>query len=254
MAHKTRIISTITLLLLGSNVAHAGSTTWDFNGVVTFCNEFACNFADPPVQVGDSLSGFITANSSPNSTIAPTDVQGFLIVLSDLMADSSDGTVVSSDVQTDANGDFSTGTLVLSGTIANTAEIVLTFDITGGTFMIETDFLGLGVIVAGTGDWAFELDGDGIAAIEDNCTEVFNPDQRDTDADGFGNICDGDFNQDCLVNFNDLLAMRDTFFVMGDLDTDLNGDGITNFSDLQLMQEPFFGPVGPSGVPNICDP
>ena len=38
----------------------------------------------------------------------------------------------------------------------------------------------------------------------DNCTLLENADQRDTDGDGFGNICDGDFNNDGVVNIPDL--------------------------------------------------
>ena len=39
-----------------------------------------------------------------------------------------------------------------------------------------------------------------------------NASQLDTDADGFGNACDGDFNNDCIVNFVDLGDLKSAFF------------------------------------------
>lgn len=38
-----------------------------------------------------------------------------------------------------------------------------------------------------------DSDGDGIKNIDDNCPGVYNPDQRDTDGDGFGDACDPDY-------------------------------------------------------------
>ena len=86
----------------------------------------------------------------------------------------------------------------------------------------------------------------------DNCV-IANADQRDTDEDGIGNACDGDFNQDCEQNFMDLGLMKANFFRTGDFDTDMNGDGVTNFADLGALKRGFFQPPGPSGIPNLCD-
>lgn len=41
----------------------------------------------------------------------------------------------------------------------------------------------------------------------DNCLGVFNPDQRDDDEDGYGNLCDTDVNQDCITGAPDLAAV-----------------------------------------------
>jgi hypothetical protein len=41
---------------------------------------------------------------------------------------------------------------------------------------------------------------------QDNCTGKANSDQRDTDLDGYGNACDGDFNQDGGVGGPDYLT------------------------------------------------
>jgi len=97
-----------------------------------------------------------------------------------------------------------------------------------------------------------DSDGDGVADNADNCTTYANANQRDTDADGFGNVCDGDFDNNCTVNFVDLGTMKNAFFDPGTTHTDMNGDGQTNFIDLGLLKRGFLQPPGPSGVPNIC--
>jgi glycosylphosphatidylinositol phospholipase D len=100
---------------------------------------------------------------------------------------------------------------------------------------------------------ATDGDCDSIADSTDNCLQSANRDQRDTDADGIGNACDADFNQDCMQNFSDLGIMKTNFFLAGDLATDMNGDGVTNFVDLGALKLGFFQPPGPSGIPNLCD-
>ncbi len=102
-------------------------------------------------------------------------------------------------------------------------------------------------------DLSADSDNDGIANASDNCTAVHNADQRDTDNDGFGNLCDADFDNDCDVNFVDFSLMKDNFFG-GEADTDMDGNGITDFADLQLLKNTFFGPPGPGALPNLCDP
>lgn len=90
-----------------------------------------------------------------------------------------------------------------------------------------------------------DSDGDGIADNSDNCTEVSNPLQRDTDMDGFGNYCDPDLDNNLIVNFDDLALFKAVFF-SSDPDADLNGDGTVNFDDLAIVKQMFFGPPGPS--------
>ena len=78
------------------------------------------------------------------------------------------------------------------------------------------------------------------------------PDQRDTDADGIGNSCDADLDNNCAINFLDLGILKSVFFSVGDQDADLDGDGAVNFLDLGVMKATFFGPPGPSGFENLC--
>lgn len=114
-------------------------------------------------------------------------------------------------------------------------------------FEADAIFLATEASVVGT-----DSDGDGVADANDVCILV--PDgpvqprpQRDSNADGFGNLCDADLNDDGIVNFADLARLRRVFFGP-DPDADLNGDGIVNFADLARMRAAFFGPPGPSGL------
>ena len=91
-----------------------------------------------------------------------------------------------------------------------------------------------------------DTDGDGLADQEDNCTLVANPDQRDTDADLYGNSCDPDLNGDLVVNFADIGALKAAFF-SSDPNADLNGDGHVNFTDLGITKDLTFEAPGPSG-------
>ena len=92
-----------------------------------------------------------------------------------------------------------------------------------------------------------DTDEDGIPDDADNCTLVPNPDQRDSNGDGFGNVCDADLNNDLVINVVDLGLLRAVFFT-ADADADFNGDGVVNVVDLGIMRAAFFGPPGPSGT------
>ncbi len=105
----------------------------------------------------------------------------------------------------------------------------------------------LGFVLA-SGFWATpDSDGEGILDFMDNCTEVFNLDQRDTNGDGYGNLCDPDLNNDGVINFADLGLMKSVFF-SANADADLDGNGAVNFLDLSLLKSMFFGPPGPSSL------
>src|SRR4029450_10838462 len=46
-------------------------------------------------------------------------------------------------------------------------------------------------------------DGDGVVNRNDNCAALPNPDQCDTDRDGYGNLCDPDFDEDGRITAGD---------------------------------------------------
>lgn len=92
-----------------------------------------------------------------------------------------------------------------------------------------------------------DTDNDGVFDSIDNCTLVSNPVQRDTDSDGFGNICDPDFDNTLVVNASDLAYLKSVFFTT-DPHADLDGSGVVNAGDLAILKSMFFGPPGPSGL------
>jgi hypothetical protein len=92
-----------------------------------------------------------------------------------------------------------------------------------------------------------DSDLDGLFDDADNCTLVANPDQRDTNGDGYGNACDPDLNDDGTVDFVDLGLFKSVFFTT-DADADLDGDGVVNFIDIGIAKGWFFLPPGPSGL------
>jgi hypothetical protein len=92
-----------------------------------------------------------------------------------------------------------------------------------------------------------DSDSDGVCDPADNCTQVSNPLQRDTDSDNYGNVCDPDFNNDLVINATDLAYFKTRYFST-DPDADLNGDGMVNSSDLAMLKAMYFQSPGPSGL------
>lgn len=103
-----------------------------------------------------------------------------------------------------------------------------------------------------------DADSDGVEDALDNCTNAPNgpliPDvggasQRDTDGDGYGNLCDGDFDNNGFVNYVDLAYFRNAFG-SEDADADLDGSGgMVNFVDLAIFRSLFGNPPGPAAPP-----
>ena len=89
-----------------------------------------------------------------------------------------------------------------------------------------------------------DFDNDGIDDALDNCPDTANADQRDTDGDGFGNICDADLDNTGGVNTVDLGLFRKVYFT-NDPDADFNGDGAVNILDLAIFRQLYFKAPGP---------
>jgi len=95
--------------------------------------------------------------------------------------------------------------------------------------------------------WSLRPDSDldGIANNEDNCSRVANADQRDTNADDFGNACDADLNDDGIVNGIDSGLFR-AAFGSADPHADFNGDGVVNALDSGIFRRGYGAPPGPA--------
>jgi hypothetical protein len=96
-----------------------------------------------------------------------------------------------------------------------------------------------------------DTDGDGVPDNADNCIDVANANQRDTDSDGYGNLCDGDLNNDGATNTLDLNLLKLAYrSAAGDanynVNADLNGDGVINTLDLNIFKGLYRKPPGPS--------
>ncbi len=93
-----------------------------------------------------------------------------------------------------------------------------------------------------------DADGDSIANVADNCALVANSNQRDTNSDGFGNICDPDFNNNGIVDSQDGALLKAAFGSAAFPDRDLNGNGIVDSQDGAILKARFGQPPGPSAV------
>jgi hypothetical protein len=103
----------------------------------------------------------------------------------------------------------------------------------------------------GTGD----SDSDTVCDALDNCSELANaaPMNCDTDSDGYGNPCDGDFDQNGQVNSTDFsLTFIPDFIAATDsgIGTDMDCNGQVNSTDFSTYYIPqFIGALpGPSGL------
>ncbi len=87
--------------------------------------------------------------------------------------------------------------------------------------------------------------GDGVPDSRDNCQYMYNSDQRDLDRDGFGNLCDADFDQSGKVDLIDVTIMNICYYSSGVV-CDLDGDQWVGSVDLDILKTLFLKPPGPS--------
>jgi len=103
------------------------------------------------------------------------------------------------------------------------------------------------------GDEAEDAENDGIADRFDNCLEVANPSQLDTDRDGYGNACDADYNDDGMVGGPDWVVFARAFGATSgslrfDPEIDADGDGVIGSAEFRLAAGSLGRPPGPSGL------
>ncbi len=113
----------------------------------------------------------------------------------------------------------------------------------------------IGVPFAAFAGPAPDQDGDGQPNVIDNCSLVANypTPSCDTQQDGFGNLCDGDFNEDLAVDGSDFGLFKTAFGAGTDPGngTDMNCDGAVDGADFTTFKAKFGTPgaaPGPSGL------
>jgi len=94
-----------------------------------------------------------------------------------------------------------------------------------------------------------------VPVCSDNCIDMPNstliPDaggfsQRDTNGDGYGNLCDADFDGNGVVDPFDFSTLKSHFGSSSAPDQDLNGNGVVDPFDFSLLKKSFGQEPGPS--------
>ena len=107
-----------------------------------------------------------------------------------------------------------------------------------------------------------DADGDGVEDATDNCVNVANADQTDTDSDGVGDACDDDDDGDGVADSSDncpLVANASQTDTDSDgsgdaCDTDDDGDGVADSSDnCPLVANAGQGDCDADGTGDACD-
>lgn len=98
-----------------------------------------------------------------------------------------------------------------------------------------------------SGNAAVDSDNDGIPDIDDNCIEIENNNQRDSNADGFGNVCDADLDNNNIVGVSDLGLFKAAFGTTS-ADADFDGNGIVSVADIAIFKTLFGKAPGPAGT------
>ncbi len=196
-------------------------------------------------SLGSTDADILQDGDNLDFSFAPTNAFGLLIITRDplqaadlnLTADGATAVLNPAAVQTTLSDGANVYFLgVVSSSTFSSASLTT---VGGGFFFYNIDDL-----QTSTGA---DSDGDGIPDGSDNCIEVANPAQRDTDVDGYGNYCDADLDNSGFVNFADLAAFKAAFGT-ADADSDFNGSGFVNFADLAIFKSLFGKAPGPSGV------
>jgi len=187
-----------------------------------------------PVTLSNSLA------MSPNFVPAKVGAYAFSLIVNDGADDSTpDGVTITvpilGDIDLDGDVDSNDLKLIIAarGKPADGPNDLRDLD---GNMKIDT--LDEGVL---------DTDADGKLNGSDNCTLKANANQRDTNNDGFGNLCDPDLDNNGIVNAADQTLMQSRFYSK-DPNADLNGDGFVNFGDLAILKSLYGKAPGPSGL------
>ncbi|RYY73564.1 MAG: DUF11 domain-containing protein [Gammaproteobacteria bacterium] len=98
-----------------------------------------------------------------------------------------------------------------------------------------------------------DTDKDGVYDDKDNCIKVSNQNQCDSDHDGYGNVCDADFNNNGVVNEKDISLITKNLFKKSNppqyspYDMNCSG-GRVDFEDYLMALSRYGTQPGPSGL------
>lgn len=94
-----------------------------------------------------------------------------------------------------------------------------------------------------------DSDGDSVFDDVDNCSQIANSHQLNTDNDRYGDLCDPDLDNDGWVTFGDVarfrLDRRNPSYIQN---ADFNSDGFVDDQDQTLLKKYLFGPPGPGAT------
>lgn len=104
---------------------------------------------------------------------------------------------------------------------------------------------------------ATDSDGDGVFDWFDNCLNVSNTAQVDSNGDGCGNRCDADADNNGVVGAGDFALWKAGFGNASpgppfNPDVDFDVSGVIGAGDFAIWKSSFGGPPGPSGTTATC--
>ena len=121
-------------------------------------------------------------------------------------------------------------------------------------------FLVAGTAYAGPVPGGADTDGDTVENAFDNCVDIANASQTDTDHNGCGDSCTAnitcDANGDTSVGAQDFTILRMQYgnTPPANITADCNGDTSVGSQDFSILRMQFGNTVGPSGITTAqCD-
>ena len=145
---------------------------------------------------------------------------------------------VMDDIWYEGDYHLNTGSVSIDAGI-NTAPSLPFTDLDGEARLFDGD--GDATVIADMGAYEYtDTDRDGIADYSDNCYVTFNPEQQDTDIDGYGNACDCDLDNNGFVGSNDYTIFGQAWWSDAsrqnwNADADFDSDGFIGPNDFTIF-------------------